>query len=281
MASKMEPSYPETLPVPEVYEGGAGAPLVLIHGFGGNWRMWKPVLPLLEQHYRVIVPTLPGHSRGLPHSGRATPASVADALATQLRSRGLDRVHVVGQSLGGYMAVEMARRGLARSVMGLSPGGAWKDDFYQQALLKRMQTTYRIGAFLQPLLSVLVGIRPLRKLLLRDEMEHGDKMSAAEVRGMLHHGMNCSIAADFLEAGIPQVEPLPEGHGIPMRIVWCGNDRVLTFKEYGQAFLDRMGLPSHGILPGCGHNPMYDDPPAVANAILDWVRSVENGAVEG
>ena len=72
--------------------------------------MWKPVLPILEKHHRVIVPTLPGHSGGLPLKQRATPAVIADALAAQLRTLGLEGAHVVGQSLGGYMAVEMARK---------------------------------------------------------------------------------------------------------------------------------------------------------------------------
>ncbi|AXQ29391.1 alpha/beta hydrolase [Solimonas sp. K1W22B-7] len=278
LSSAAMPSYPDdALPRPEVYEGGAGTPLVLIHGFGGNWRMWKPVLPLLEKHHRVIVPTLPGHSGGLPLSRRATPAVIADALAVQLRSRGLDQVHVVGQSLGGYMAVEMARRGLARSVLGISPGGAWKDDSHQQALLKRIRGTFKLMPYLLPLLRLLIGFKFMRKLILRDEMQHGDKMSVQEVRGMLHHGLNCSIAHEFLDDGIAQIEPLPRDNTTPVRIVWCQNDRVLTFPEFGQPFLDRLGLKTNGWLPGCGHNPMYDDPAGVAKAILDFTRAVESG----
>lgn len=269
-------SYPDKLEMPEVYEGGAGTPLVLIHGFGGNWRMWKPVLAELEKHHRVIVPTLPGHSGGLPINRRATPTAIADALAVQLRARGLDQAHVVGQSLGGYMAVEMARRGFARSVLGISPGGAWKDISYQQSLLKRIRTTFKIMPYVLPLVRLLVSFKSLRKIILKDEMEHGDKMSAAEARGMIHHGMNCSIANEFLNDGIEQIKPLSKENSTPVRVVWCGNDRVLTFNEYGQPFLDILGLKTHGVLKGCGHNPMYDDPVAVASAILEFTRSVEN-----
>ncbi|NGY04106.1 alpha/beta fold hydrolase [Solimonas terrae] len=275
MATISTPNYPDSLPLPEVYEGGAGTPLVLIHGFGGNWRMWKPVLPILERHHRVIVPTLPGHSGGVRLRRRATPASIADALAEQLRARGLDQAHVVGQSLGGYMAVEMARRGVARSVLGISPGGAWKTDADQKALLGRIRKSFRLMPYLRPLLSPLLQIRSLRKRVLRDEMEHGDKMSPAEVRGMLHHALNCPIAREFLDEGIAQIEALPADNRVPVRIVWCGNDRVLTFREFGQPFLDRLGLKTHGVLRGCGHNPMYDDPEAVAGAILDFIGSVE------
>lgn len=274
--SATAPSYPDMLELPEVYEGGVGTPLVLIHGFGGNWRMWKPVLAELEKHHRVIVPTLPGHSRGLPLNRRATPAIIADALAVQLRARGLDQVHVVGQSLGGYIAMELARRGFARSVLGFSPGGAWKDASQQQALLKKIRGTFKLMPYILPLVRILVSVKSLRKIILKDEMENGDRMSAKEVRGMLHHAMNCTIAKEFLHEGIPQVESLPKDNNTPMRIVWGGNDRVLTFKEYGQPFLDIFGLKTHGVLKGCGHNPMYDDPVAVADAILEFTRSVEN-----
>jgi pimeloyl-ACP methyl ester carboxylesterase len=269
--------YPDTLALPEVYEGGAGTPLVLIHGFGGNWRMWKPVLAQLEKHHRVIVPTLPGHSGGTPYSGKVTPSGIADALAAQLRARGLEQVHVVGQSLGGYMAIEMARRGVARSVMGVSPAGAWAGDHHYQALLKRIGGTFRLLPYLKPLLSPLMSSASLRKRFLRDEMEHGDRMSAAEVRGMLDHGLRCTIASGFLSSVIPQVEPLPADNQTPLRILWCGNDRVLTFTEFGQPLLDRLGLKTHRVLPGCGHNPMYDDPDTLAQEILDFTRAVESG----
>ena len=66
---------------PEWYEGGQGSSLVLLHGFGGTWRMWKPLLPLLEPHHRVIAPTLPGHTGGVALARRASPVSIAEALA--------------------------------------------------------------------------------------------------------------------------------------------------------------------------------------------------------
>lgn len=274
--NKPMPSYPDdTLPLPEVYEGGAGTPVVLIHGFGGNWRMWKPVLPILEKYHRVIVPTLPGHSGGVPLTQRATPAAIADALAAQLRARGLDQVHVVGQSLGGYMAMEMARRGVARSVLAISAGGAWKDDARMQKTLESIRATFKLMPYLKGPLSFLVGIKSLRKRFLKGDMEHGDRMSAAEARGMLHHGLNCTIALEFMNNGIPQIESLPADNKTPLRVVWCEKDSVLTFNEFGQPFLDRFGLKTHGILKGCGHLPMYDDPDAVAAAILENIRNVE------
>jgi pimeloyl-ACP methyl ester carboxylesterase len=171
----------------------------------------------------------------------------------------------------------MARRGMALSVLGLSPGGAWNDTSHQQALMKRIRGTLKVMPYLIAVLRPLLSITSLRKFMLRDEMEHGERMTAAEVRSMLHHALNCTIAQEFLHDGIPQVERLPADNTTPVRVVWGGCDKVLTFNEFGQPFLDRLGLKTHGVLPGCGHNPMYDDPAGVADVILEFVRSVEGG----
>ena len=280
MSTTSAAQYPDTLPLPEVYEGGAGTPLVLIHGFGGNWRMWKPVLAQLERHHRVIVPTLPGHSGGVPYKGVVTPSGIADALAAQLRARGIAQAHIVGQSLGGYMAIEMVRRGLATSMTGVSAAGAWIDDPSYQALLKRIAGTFKLMPYLIPVLSPLMSITSLRKRFLRDEMEHGERMSAAEVRGMLRHAMQCTIAGEFLGSRLPQVAALPADDKTPLQMLLCGNDRVLTFAEFGQPLIDRLRLKTHTVLHGCGHNPMYDDPDTLARAILDFTRAVDDGKLQ-
>jgi pimeloyl-ACP methyl ester carboxylesterase len=264
----------------EVYEEGSGPLLVLLHGFGSTWHQWTPVLPFLLKHHRVIVPTLPGHFGGVDVKGKASPGAIADALVAQLRARGITQAHVVGQSLGGYIAVEVARRGLARSVLGLSPGGAWKDSSHQQALLKKIRTTFKALPYLMPILSPLLGFTSVRKWLLRDEMAHGERMPAAVVRDMLRRALKCRIAGDFLDDGIAPVQRLPPEIKIPLRVIWCEQDKVLTFNEFGQPFLDALGLKTHGILPGCGHNPMYDSPAGVANAILEFTQSVDGAAAQ-
>ena len=109
-----------------LYRGGAGEPLLLLHGVTSSWRAWKPVLPMLEQHHDVWAVTMPGHLGGppLPDGGFSIDV-VVDALIEQLDELGIDEdPHVVGNSLGGWAALELARRGRARSVVALSPAGA-------------------------------------------------------------------------------------------------------------------------------------------------------------
>ena len=109
------------------HRGGAGTPLLLLHGVGAIWRAWSPVLPYLESHHDVIVPTLAGHGGGPPLDPQVAPSvqALADALEEELDKLGLQKVHIAGNSLGGWLGMELARRGRARSLVLFSPAGAW------------------------------------------------------------------------------------------------------------------------------------------------------------
>ena len=103
--------------------------VVLLHGVTCSGNMWRDIVPLLSEHHDVYAPTLLGH-RGGPAIQRR-PVTVSDLVdATE---RYLDenitaaRPHLVGNSLGGWVAIELARRGRAASVCALSPAGFWWD----------------------------------------------------------------------------------------------------------------------------------------------------------
>src|SRR5271168_3976263 len=110
------------------HRGGTGTPLLLLHGIGAIWRAWSPVLPYLEPHHEVIVPTLHGHAGGPPLDSEVEPSvqALADGIEELLDRLGLQKVHIAGNSLGGWIGIELARRGRARSLVLLSPAGAWR-----------------------------------------------------------------------------------------------------------------------------------------------------------
>src|SRR5262245_15942411 len=90
--------------------------------------VWNPVVPLLESSRRVIALDIAGFGQTppLPDGTAPTIANLVDALARVLRAIGIDEpVDMAGNSLGGGMALEAARRGLARSVVAISPIGLW------------------------------------------------------------------------------------------------------------------------------------------------------------
>jgi pimeloyl-ACP methyl ester carboxylesterase len=260
---------------PEWYEGGSGTPLVLVHGFSVSWRIWKPVLPLLERHFRVIAPTLPGHVGGLPLTQRASPLAIAEALANQLRERGISDAHFVGQSLGGWMVFEMARAGLARSALGLCSAGAWRDAAYMEDFRRKGKAAIRFLPYMVPLLKLAVNFSPLRKLALSGEMVHGERMDVADARDHFARFSKMTIIDEFLSENFEPIRPLPTESKVPLRVVWGDRDTVLPFEQCGQPLLDILRLPSCVMLKDCGHNPMFDDPEGVANAIIEFAREVD------
>lgn len=101
-----------SLIVPEVHRSGAGAPLVLLHGLNLSWRIWQPVIPLLEEEHTVIAPTLAGHLGGPGlAAGNHGIAPVADAVEELMGDIGIDRAHVVGNSLGASSRVRWRTEG--------------------------------------------------------------------------------------------------------------------------------------------------------------------------
>ncbi len=113
--------------VTPMHRGGAGSPLVCLHGFIDTWRTWELVLPVLERHHDVLAPTLPGHAGGpaLPPGRDVDIDLVADEVERAMDRAGLETAHIAGNSLGGYLALHLAARGRARSVVALAPAGGW------------------------------------------------------------------------------------------------------------------------------------------------------------
>jgi pimeloyl-ACP methyl ester carboxylesterase len=110
--------------------------MVLLHGFIDCWRTWDLVIPELEKHHDVLAPALVGHAGGPPLTGEVTKDLLPDAIERAMDEAGFETAHIVGNSLGGYLALQLAVRGRARSVVALAPAGGWvKGDFsYRESL---------------------------------------------------------------------------------------------------------------------------------------------------
>lgn len=97
-----------------VEEQGSGPPLVLLHPFPTNHKFWRPVLPVLAQRYRVLMPDLRGSGESSAGDGAATMRKHADDLARVCDQAGIQRAAFVGISIGGYILLEFWRRHAAR-----------------------------------------------------------------------------------------------------------------------------------------------------------------------
>jgi pimeloyl-ACP methyl ester carboxylesterase len=263
--------------IERTFRGGTGTPLVLLHGLGGSWTGWQPLIPLLSDEHDVFAPTLAGH-RGGPALDLTRPVDIAlltDELETALDESGFDRAHIVGNSVGGWVALEAARRGRARSVVALSPAGAWRTDRDRRRVVAQVRIgaglTVRSSKFMRPLLR----LAPLRRAWFATMMSHGDRLSPAAADDLLRDFAACTALRPFTEWW-RTADPLPRlDHACPVRIAWSDNDRTLPFEKFGKPLLKRVERADWLLMPGVGHVPMYDDPRLVAQTILDFTQQVD------
>ncbi|HWF54399.1 MAG TPA: alpha/beta hydrolase [Solirubrobacteraceae bacterium] len=254
------------------HQGGSGPPLLLLHGMTATFRIWAPVLPGLEAHHHVIAPTLAGHygAPGLAPGVTASIESLTDRLEARLDELGIDRLHVAGNSLGGRLALELARRGRARTVVAFSPPAAWRSPRDLAAVTRLVLLGHLAagwsGEHVRPLLA-----RPRsRQLLLGVAVEHGERVPPGAAQEMLSENAGCAIVREFMKSVTgPMTEPL-EPPDCPIRIAWPVKDRTVPFERFGEPLMELLPGGELVRLPGVGHVPMYDDPGLVVRTITEF-----------
>jgi len=263
------------------HRAGSGTPLLLLHGITAIWRVWSPVLPHLEPHHDVIAPTLPGHAGGPPLDGRAEPSidTLAGAVEAELDRLGLQQVHIVGNSLGGWLGIELARRGRARSLVLFSPAGAWVSQRRIETLAATIRGSARGLGRCAARADRIASNDALRRLLLASQVAHPDRVAPELLAALIRANAQAPAVAPLARA-LPrhQVAPLPPDRGYPVRVVWADRDRVLPFKQFGVPMLERLPGAESIRLHGVGHVPMSDDPAAVAALVRQVTAAVDRSA---
>ncbi len=152
------------------HRGGSGEPLLLIHGAFCTWRAWEELLPELESSYEVLAPTLLGHLDGdrFPAGVAVGIEALADGLERELDAAGWETAHIAGNSLGGLLALELAQRGRARSVVALAPGGDRPGTRYGERRIAAIFTvTHAVARCLLPRADRLCASSRVRRLLFK------------------------------------------------------------------------------------------------------------------
>jgi pimeloyl-ACP methyl ester carboxylesterase len=250
--------------------------VVLLHGITMSWRVWRPVLPYLVGRHDVFAPTLAGH-RGGPDLPAGTPpgiSAVVDVLCDQLDEAGIDSAHLVGNSLGGWVALEMARRGRALSVVGISPAGTWS----ARRDLLRLLWMFRAGHGLlgSPRLSWMTQHPSMRRATLRQMIARPDQVPEADIVGLLADFADCALFTALVD-GSARLHRLAEFDvaPCPVKISWGQRDRLIPFRRYGRPMQQVVRGAEFVMLPGVGHVPMYDDPQLIARTILEMTTRVD------
>lgn len=247
---------------------GSGEPLVLIHGLGSQWQAYEAVIDDLTRSYDVIAVDLPGFG-GTPLPTGFVPGAAAYGRWLQgwLSSLGIEQAHLVGNSMGGGIALEMARHGAAASVTAFSPIGFWHEPgrIWCQVLLTALRVAGRVGG---PAASRALGFASVRVLTTWATFGRPARMPADAAR----HNLAALVAGPAFE----QARHSFTGYAVtddaglaatPVTVAWGSRDLLLTYRT--QSRRARRVLPGavHVRLRHCGHVPFYDDPAACAAAI--------------
>jgi pimeloyl-ACP methyl ester carboxylesterase len=246
---------------------GAGPPLVLLHALGSSRSAWDPVIPALAERFEVITVDLPGFggSAPLPPEAEPSPARLAESVAELLHELGIDRPDVVGNSLGGWIALELAAISPVASLTLLAPAGLWRrgTPLYCRISLRitRWACRHAAGG-----LSRLVA-HPVGRILVLGQT-HGrptrvtPERARAEIAALgTAPGYDAALAATrhrHYRAG-PAL-------GAPATVAIGSRDLVLPTRRSRR--LDQLPPGTRSAaLPGCGHLSMSDDPAAVTALI--------------
>ena len=247
---------------------GCGEPLLLVHGLGSARTTWLPLMPDLRRRFEVLAVDLPGHggSPALPRTEPATPRRLAATVAALLDQLGFDRVHVMGNSLGGWVGLELAASGRARSSVGLAPAGLWLSPGTRRNPL--LQFNRLLASSTRSLHPLVLRSATVRALAMSSgsawprEVSYDTALAAARAQsdspGYIS-ALDGTLGNRFDRGGqIPA--------DVPVTVIFGDRDRILP----GPLLQERSLLPAHARwvqLSHCGHAPQWDAPGVVVREL--------------
>jgi pimeloyl-ACP methyl ester carboxylesterase len=253
----------------EYHRGGAGEPLLLLHGIGSCMQVWEPLLPALEARHDVIAVDIPGYGRSEPVEGEPTVFALGDALEEFIDSLGLEKVHVVGNSMGGALASGVCARGRALSGVALSPGGLAtpREHAYSMSMLRVLREGAKRTA---PLADHITATAAGRMLAFGSSHARPWRIDPANGAHQIRM-MAGSPSFDGTLAWVARERPMPPdlpSITCPFTVAWGTRDAILPPRQGSR--WERL-VPGARLVPlrGLGHVPMSDDPELVARVILE------------
>ena len=251
------------------HRGGSGPPLVCLHGFLDTWRVWELVLPALERRHDVLALTLPGHAGGPPLEGEVTEDAVLDGVERALDDAGIGLAGLVGNSLGGYVALKLAARGRARSVVAFAPAGGRADAEEVLAFQAGLVETAKAAApHAEAIVSTPAGRRRATSFQTVRYEHIPAELLAHQLRGVAAAPAALALIENARRAGWSLDA---ERIACPVRIVWGTEDRLLPWPDAAERYR-REWLPHADWveLDGVGHCPQLDVPVEAAQLALGY-----------
>jgi pimeloyl-ACP methyl ester carboxylesterase len=256
------------------HRGGAGPPLVLLHGFADTWRVWELVLPALERRHDVLAVTLAGHAGG-PPIGNLSETMLADAVERAMDAAGFTTAHLAGNSLGGHVALQLAARGRADSVVALAPAGGWaRGDDAPRRLLRFQAELLEQARAAAPHAEAVLATPEGRRRATRYVTVAYEHIPAELLAHQLLGVASCRACRALIDYALHAEWTLDaERIACPVRIVWGTEDRLLPWPVAAVRFRTEWLPHADWVeLDGVGHCPQLDVPLETAQLILGHTR---------
>ena len=249
---------------------GSGPPLVLIHGLGASKEIWRPQLEALAGDRDVIAVDMPGFGHSPELDETPTPWALGAAITRMCEELGIQRPNVAGNSLGGWVALEIAKAGEASSLCLISPAGLWR-----RPLGARNVDSRRWARRLRPLIMGLTRFRPAREAMLRTSIGRPELVPEADGRAMVAAWID---APGYEAANAEMRRYIAEDLDritVPTTIVWGELDRLV-----GAPRPERRPPGSRFVqIPGIGHTPNWDDPKLISRLLLEASKPAAAAAI--
>jgi len=245
--------------------------MVCLHGFTDTWRTWELVLPWLERRYDVLAPTLPSHAGGPPPAGALAVVEAADAIERAMDEAGFATARLVGNSLGGFLALLLAARGRADSAVALAPAGGWAvdDPVFDDEIVTHFTAMQELARAAAPYVDSIVaspdGRRRATEFIATNYEHIPPELIAHQIVGVAA----CDDVGPMLEIAIRDGWNLDASRiDCPVRIVWGTKDVVLPWPSAAVRFREEW-LPQaeYVLLDGVGHCPQLDVPAETASLL--------------
>jgi pimeloyl-ACP methyl ester carboxylesterase len=256
---------------------GSGEPIVMLHPFLCSQNVWRTVADQLAEtgRFEVLAPTMVGHHGGArAGSWFLDTAALVDDVERRMDQLSWQTAHIVGNSLGGWVAFELERRGRARSLTAIAPAGGWA---HHSATKYETVLKFLLGG---PALIAarLLGPRILdlpfaRRIATLPVSGPADGPSHPDLVALVDDATHCTAYLQLLVKTL-RLPGLLELANVaaPTQLVLCEKDRVFPSPRSTQYFVDHLPADTRVLrLDGLGHIPMLEAPGIVTEVIADFV----------
>jgi pimeloyl-ACP methyl ester carboxylesterase len=247
--------------------------MVLLHGVTDTPRTWDLVRDALAAEHELLLPTLLGHAGGPEYTGDATPAAIADQVERDMDAAGLERAHLVGNSLGGGIALMLAARGRAETVVALAPAGGWAQDSPERrktvGFFRMMQQLLVDAA---PRAEEIASFPEGRRRALEFQVVNWEHIPADLVAHQIRSAAQCPIVLPLVEGTVDGGYEEIGDIDVPVRIIWGTEDKILPYPATAVRFREELPDADWVVLEDIGHGPQLDDPARTAELILEFTR---------